>query len=97
GFQYIISIPERMEHEPLSPLDTNISELSITMYQLPSPEAGAMVAKYLLLKLPTLASLALGGFPEQPIVTFVGEYSHWYPHLATVDIQFCVAKSNWIF
>ncbi|KAJ2782794.1 hypothetical protein H4R18_002066 [Coemansia javaensis] len=50
------------------------------------PEKSALVAKYLLLTVPTLVALISPITPWAPMVQFVGEYSARYPHLAQVNI-----------
>ncbi|KAJ2779415.1 hypothetical protein H4R18_004035 [Coemansia javaensis] len=45
------------------------------------------VAKYLLLRIPTLAEFDLGSIPEKPIAEFVDAYSKRYPHLAGIKYK----------
>ncbi|KAJ1731927.1 hypothetical protein LPJ61_002293, partial [Coemansia biformis] len=61
-FQSDISIPESVEHDPVPPLDTAITRLSITMRELESCIVADLVVKYMLLRMPTLTALE-GGAP----------------------------------
>ncbi|KAJ1718658.1 hypothetical protein LPJ61_006526, partial [Coemansia biformis] len=90
-----ISIPESVEHDPVPPLDTAITRLSITMRELESCMVADLVVKYMLLRMPTLTDLEVVGLPEMPIMDFVDEYCQWYPHLAHVDIALEAEDRYW--
>ncbi|KAJ2713548.1 hypothetical protein H4R19_002191 [Coemansia spiralis] len=82
------SIPESAEHEPMAPLDTQIWTLAIDNVQLGgSPELGAQILKYLLLRIPTLKSVTAEFVPVEEIQAFIDEYVQWYPHLANIKLM----------
>ncbi|KAJ2715937.1 hypothetical protein H4R19_000923 [Coemansia spiralis] len=82
------SIPECTGHEPVAPLDTQISRLSVTFVTLDgSLELGAQILKYLLLKIPTLKSVNTQLVSVEQIQAFIDEYVQWYPHLANIKLM----------
>ncbi|KAJ2713374.1 hypothetical protein H4R19_002284 [Coemansia spiralis] len=82
------TIPACAEHEPVTPLDTQIRKLVIMGDQEDElQEQVTQIVKYLLLKIPTLTSLfSLPVIPKQ-IRDFVDEYAQWYPHLANIKLE----------
>ncbi|KAJ2711667.1 hypothetical protein H4R19_003138 [Coemansia spiralis] len=82
------SIPERAEHEPVLPLDTQIKSLSVfRVGQEGSLEPALSILKYLLLRIPTLKSATTQFVLLEQIQFFVDEYVQWYPHLANIKIK----------
>ncbi|KAJ2709838.1 hypothetical protein H4R19_004046 [Coemansia spiralis] len=79
------SVPERAEHEPVAPLDTQIRNLNIIYAgQEVLSKLGTRMLKYLLLKIPTLKSVTALFAPSEQILAFIEEYVQWYPHLANI-------------
>ncbi|KAJ2708900.1 hypothetical protein H4R19_004516, partial [Coemansia spiralis] len=82
------SIPECAEHEPMAPLDTQIKRLTIEYVQIVgSPELGAQMLKYLLLRIPTLKSFNTLFVSVEQLQAFIDEYVQWYPHLANIRLM----------
>ncbi|KAJ2715730.1 hypothetical protein H4R19_001039 [Coemansia spiralis] len=82
-----LSIPACTEHEPMTPLDTQIRRLSIlNVEQEGSLEPALSMLKYLLLRIPTLKFVKAQLVPEEQIQSFIDEYVQWYPHLANVKL-----------
>ncbi|KAJ1731466.1 hypothetical protein LPJ61_002521 [Coemansia biformis] len=83
-----ISIPSSGDHQLAAPMDTSISEISITIFrhQYP-PELAVPVVKYLLLVIPSLTTFYAAQTPRGPIMAFVDEYAQQYPHLAGIDLR----------
>ncbi|KAJ1724105.1 hypothetical protein LPJ61_005773, partial [Coemansia biformis] len=70
-----ISIPESGARALMAPLDTRIRTLSFKIRrQLYSPDLAIPVAKYLLLRIPTLAEFFAPEIPRRPIVDFISEH-----------------------
>ncbi|KAJ2765859.1 hypothetical protein IWQ56_003932, partial [Coemansia nantahalensis] len=44
------------------------------------------VAKYVLLRIPSLTELLAAQIPKSPVVSFVEEYASRYPHLSGVNL-----------
>ncbi|KAJ2779139.1 hypothetical protein H4R18_004170, partial [Coemansia javaensis] len=83
-----ISIPEPGDARLAEPLNTSIEHMSIDARGNERPEDAVVpVAKYLLLKIPTLASFNAIQLPRQAIEDFVGAYSELYPHLAIIRFR----------
>ncbi|KAJ1725096.1 hypothetical protein LPJ61_005672, partial [Coemansia biformis] len=78
-----LSIPDASNHTPLEPLDTRLSMLAINYDgNQHSPDTAVAVAKYMLLKVPTLTEFHTAQTPQQPVVDFVATFAQWYPHLS---------------
>ncbi|KAJ2776089.1 hypothetical protein H4R18_005860 [Coemansia javaensis] len=89
GMQADLSLPEAPGAGcVVEPLRTRIQAISINVNQR-SPLWTTVVplAKFLLLKVPTLTWLGAIHVPEKPIVEFVAAHSQWYPHLAGVQLK----------
>ncbi|KAJ2713837.1 hypothetical protein H4R19_002052 [Coemansia spiralis] len=81
------TIPECSEHEPMTPLDTQIKSLGIyRIEQDELSELGTRVLKYLLLRIPTLKFVKTQFVPVEQIQAFIDAYVQWYPHLANIKL-----------
>ncbi|KAJ2778808.1 hypothetical protein H4R18_004380 [Coemansia javaensis] len=82
-----LSLPGPDEDCAIEPLHTAITTISMhaTGYHS-SQENSADVAKYLLLKIPTLTGLYAKLTVEAPVMEFVKAYSKRYPRLLNVDL-----------
>ncbi|KAJ2714116.1 hypothetical protein H4R19_001893 [Coemansia spiralis] len=68
-------------HERVVPLNASLQSLVLTPNTPFDNEDGIAVAKYLLMRLPSLMLFSADGIPEQPVFDFAQEYSLLYPHL----------------
>ncbi|KAJ2780430.1 hypothetical protein H4R18_003449, partial [Coemansia javaensis] len=83
-----ISVPEPDEDCLVEPLSTKIKEIDINIsFTEPPSEMLVTVAKYLLLRTPTLARLVSYKIPSKAIEEFVRAYSKQYPHLASIEYK----------
>ncbi|KAJ2714178.1 hypothetical protein H4R19_001865 [Coemansia spiralis] len=83
--QNVLAVPEPSTHVPLN---TSLQQLAICFdagYRL--TEQAAVVAKFLLLTIPSLERFSATNVLPEPVLAFAREYSQWYPHLTTVDIR----------
>ncbi|KAJ2713741.1 hypothetical protein H4R19_002095 [Coemansia spiralis] len=80
------SIPECTEHEPMTPLDTQIKYLALLCTEQDElPGLALSMLKYLLLRIPTLTSVTTAIVSREQILAFIDEYIQWYPHLASIE------------
>ncbi|KAJ2779958.1 hypothetical protein H4R18_003704 [Coemansia javaensis] len=80
-----ISVPGPDESRLVDPFNSSIEEMWIwASPDEPAPEMLVLVAKYLLLKIPTLVYLRSADISERQITEFVDAYSKRYPHLASI-------------
>ncbi|KAJ2783570.1 hypothetical protein H4R18_001623 [Coemansia javaensis] len=96
GFSYLelprayagIGIPGPGERCPVEPFGTRLEQFDVRIRgSARSSELFVPVAKFLLLKIPTLATFLASNVPRDPLVVFIGEYSAQYPHLGKVAIE----------
>ncbi|KAJ2780295.1 hypothetical protein H4R18_003531 [Coemansia javaensis] len=81
-----ISVPEPDTGCLAEPFNTRIREIQIgTSPYESAPEMIVPVAKFLLLRIPTLARLHSIYIPRRPIEEFVDAYSKHYPHLLGIN------------
>ncbi|KAJ2782631.1 hypothetical protein H4R18_002151 [Coemansia javaensis] len=80
-----ISVPGPDEPCLAEPLGPKLKEMVLgASSNGPAPEALVPVAKYLLLRIPTLTRLCSAAIPGGPIAEFVDAYSRRYPRLAGI-------------
>ncbi|KAJ1726809.1 hypothetical protein LPJ61_004948 [Coemansia biformis] len=83
-----MSIPTSKECEPIALLGSTIRKLAISFSrQQFVPEQAVAVAKYLLLRIPSLTAFYATPIPEGPIQAFVNTHALHYPHLAAIDLK----------
>ncbi|KAJ2716907.1 hypothetical protein H4R19_000350 [Coemansia spiralis] len=83
-----LSISPCAEHEPVTPFNTRIEELSIAIQGGPDmSEQMAPMLKFLLIKIPTLTRFDGPHVSQQAMKDFVGKYVQWYPHLANTKLN----------
>ncbi|KAJ2777745.1 hypothetical protein H4R18_004992 [Coemansia javaensis] len=92
GIQDRIAVPGPGDGSLAEPFDTGLRALCISSYDDDSEDrynrdAIVALAKYLLLKTPTLVAFESADTPRAPIEEFVREYSAQYPHLAGVEFE----------
>ncbi|KAJ2706691.1 hypothetical protein H4R19_004987 [Coemansia spiralis] len=80
------SIPQRAEHEPVVPLNTQIKTLAISPFDPRESNLTLSMLKYLMLRTPTLKSVTAAFAPVEEIQAFIDEYVLWYPHLANIEL-----------
>ncbi|KAJ2711127.1 hypothetical protein H4R19_003398, partial [Coemansia spiralis] len=80
-----ISIAPLYAHAREEPLSISLQRLYLWFRSEGDEDVPALAAKYLLIRLPSLASFVpRSGFPR-PILVFAQEYSTLYPHLQNAD------------
>ncbi|KAJ2784567.1 hypothetical protein H4R18_001032 [Coemansia javaensis] len=89
NIQENIAVPKPENSRLAEPFDTRIKTLRIgTVNDEEDLGVLASVAKYLLLRIPTLAVARFSSLKRPVIAEFVRAYSTQYPHLANVDFGF---------
>ncbi|KAJ2778688.1 hypothetical protein H4R18_004439 [Coemansia javaensis] len=87
GYQAGLSVPGPDDGHPVEPLNTKIKYLAVwASDDEQAPEQFADVAKYLLLKIPTLSHLCPDRALRPCLKEFVDVHSGQYPHLKAVKI-----------
>ncbi|KAJ2716979.1 hypothetical protein H4R19_000288 [Coemansia spiralis] len=88
NIQRDISIPEADEDAVVEPLSTSLKVLGIN-YNIYEhlPDIAVAVAKYLLLRIPTLTQLFAAQTPKDGVHGFVQSYSACYPRLGAVELK----------
>ncbi|KAJ2798307.1 hypothetical protein H4R21_003983 [Coemansia helicoidea] len=88
AIQTDISVPDADEETVVEPLRTSLESLTIK-YDIwtHSPDRAVAVAKFVLLKIPTLTKLLAVQTPESPVISFAEEYTPRYPHLSDVELE----------
>ncbi|KAJ2780273.1 hypothetical protein H4R18_003547 [Coemansia javaensis] len=89
GIQADISVPDPEGAALLEPLNTRVQSLHIDIHCCEESQKDVLVAvaKYLLLRIPTLASFVAWQVPGKPMAEFIRAYSGRYPHLAGIRLQ----------
>ncbi|KAJ2688137.1 hypothetical protein H4R19_006587, partial [Coemansia spiralis] len=83
-----ISVPEAGEDANVEPLSTSLRGLAINYdWEQHSPDMALAVAKYVLLKLPTMTKLLATQTPKDPVLEFVKAYAPRYPHLDGIKLR----------
>ncbi|KAJ2698068.1 hypothetical protein H4R19_005620 [Coemansia spiralis] len=83
-----ISIPEAEANTTIAPLSTSLKALAIN-YERERfmPDRAVAVAKYMLLRIPTLVKLFAVQTPREQMQSFVAEYAPQHPHMGGVKIE----------
>ncbi|KAJ2772552.1 hypothetical protein IWQ56_001329, partial [Coemansia nantahalensis] len=82
-----VAVPAPNKPELLPPLDTRIEMLGLHRLRAGSGEKhSARVWRYLLLRVPSLKRVALGGVSRKIFGRFVSSYSQRYPHLSNIAL-----------
>ncbi|KAJ2715928.1 hypothetical protein H4R19_000929 [Coemansia spiralis] len=82
------SVPEADEDANVEPLSTSLSVLAINYdVERHSPDTAVAVAKYILLRIPTMTELITAQTPKNPVVEFVKAYAPRYPHLNGIALR----------
>ncbi|KAJ2807342.1 hypothetical protein H4R21_000518 [Coemansia helicoidea] len=88
GIQADISIPDADADAAVEPLHKSLNGLAINYERRRlSPDMAVAVAKYVLLRIPSLTQLVAVQTPASPVVSFVEEYASCYPHLSSVQLK----------
>ncbi|KAJ2808464.1 hypothetical protein H4R21_000053, partial [Coemansia helicoidea] len=85
-----ISIPEADVDAVVEPLHTSLNGLALnynTRGQSPDMTVVVAVAKYVLLRIPSLTELLAAQVPKSPVASFVEEYASRYPRLSGVKLK----------
>ncbi|KAJ1729815.1 hypothetical protein LPJ61_003343 [Coemansia biformis] len=83
-----MTIPEAGSRTPAWPFRTKLMMVDIEFNNdWPSPTLTVALAKYLLLKIPTLTKLVAKQTPQQRILDFVEGYAGQYPHLGSIEFR----------
>ncbi|KAJ2714375.1 hypothetical protein H4R19_001762 [Coemansia spiralis] len=83
-----ISIPEADEDANVEPLSTSLRVLAINYdRERHSPDMAVAVAKYVLLRIPTMTKLIAAQTPKDPVLEFVEAYTPRYPHLDGIVLR----------
>ncbi|KAJ2804194.1 hypothetical protein H4R21_001734 [Coemansia helicoidea] len=82
-----LSVPAADEDTVVEPLHRSLERLDIRYdTERNDQEVGVALAKYMLLRLPTLTELLAAQTPEEPVLSFVEEYVPRYPHLSDIEL-----------
>ncbi|KAJ2802286.1 hypothetical protein H4R21_002476 [Coemansia helicoidea] len=82
-----VAVPAPDDPELLPPFDTRIDTLGLYRCRAVSNEKhGARVWRYLLLRMPSLKRVDLGGVSRKRFGRFVDNYSQRYPHLSSITL-----------
>ncbi|KAJ2806924.1 hypothetical protein H4R21_000677 [Coemansia helicoidea] len=82
-----VAVPAPNKPELLPPLDTRIEMLGLHRLRASGNEKhSARVWRYLLLRMPSLKRVALGGVPRKIFGRFVSSYAQRYPHLPNITL-----------
>ncbi|KAJ2714547.1 hypothetical protein H4R19_001669 [Coemansia spiralis] len=82
-----ISVPEADEDANVEPLSTSLRVLAINYdMERHSPDIAVAVAKYILLRIPTMTELIAAQTPKDPVLAFVEAYAPRYPYLGGVEL-----------
>ncbi|KAJ2777496.1 hypothetical protein H4R18_005122 [Coemansia javaensis] len=85
-----ISVPGPGEASLVQPLSTKLKRIHISTWESDGiKDKLVAMAKYLLLKIPTLTEYHSKETPEWDILEFVDAYSDRYPHLDSVKFSLC--------
>ncbi|KAJ2806306.1 hypothetical protein H4R21_000926 [Coemansia helicoidea] len=83
-----MSIPDAHETGVAEPLHASLEGLAINFDIRRHPsDAAVAVAKYMLLRIPSLAQLHAAQTPKNPILGFAREYAPRYPHLNSIEMK----------
>ncbi|KAJ2784319.1 hypothetical protein H4R18_001205 [Coemansia javaensis] len=84
GAQADLSVPEPGSGYMVDPFETKMKKMYISGHE---QNALVALAKYLLLRIPTLQTFGSLDIPERLIVAFVGAYLEQYPRLADIRLE----------
>ncbi|KAJ2712820.1 hypothetical protein H4R19_002560 [Coemansia spiralis] len=83
-----ISVPEAEANATITPLSTSLKALAINYdRERLLPDKAVAVAKYMLLRLPTLVKLFAVQTPREPMLGFVAAYAPQHPHVGGVEME----------
>ncbi|KAJ2709346.1 hypothetical protein H4R19_004300 [Coemansia spiralis] len=84
GMQADVSVAPLDAHEPMEPLNTSLRSLAMAPNVDRRDYDTVALAKYLLVRLPSLKRFSTFRVSKQSVLDFAREYASLYPHLANI-------------